>query len=826
MELCKPNQTSVTSVFNRRSLQKMLSYHEEILLLFLLIFPPVAYGAVEIWSVTVVHVVVIVAATLFTIQMAAKGQITLYRTPVDLLVFLFLILAVFSVFLSVYPYASRIALYKILSYIAIFYLVINIIKTQKQLNVLIWAIVLFGSLFATAALTMFSGEFLGFKVFTTDNYITLTFVNRNHFAGYLEMVVWLCVGLALVNKGPKRILLLCLAVYIAVAIFFSLSRGGILGFLAGSVFIAVVFAFCYGKKKNLLLIGSFLFLVLSVMLWLGLEPVINRMETLSDPALAGKGRLEYWTGTLNMIAAHPWFGTGLGTYAHAFPRYQTEYATNLFVNHAHNDYLELTAEMGICGFLTFVSLTTLLFVASLRKLVVLKNRYLQTIGIGALASCFSLLIHSFTDFNFHIHSNAILFVVCAAIVILCTNIGDNKKALVFNISVTNRWKMPVFFIVFLLSTSAIGAVIIPYLGNTYLNKAKEYKKDKNYDMANVYLEKAIFINRGNAKHYAIMGDLKTTISFNESDTTLKNDYLVKAVENYDKALKICPVRGYYFTKKAFALQRLHRNEEAGEAFKQAVYYSPMSSYTHYDLASYYYSQGKMDKACGEYKKILKLDSRYLTSVLNQLSKAGKDYEYIKQIIPEDAALRKRFAGFLFKNENNGAGIEELAFAFDLEPTAINALAHVNGYYRVKEYDKAMKLCKEYIACFKKDFNLNIKMANIYLRLKDYDKAKEIYDRLLEEHPANATLFYYLANYYRTTKNPGQVLEYLKQAVFLKPENINYCYQLGREYKNQGLLQLAAEQLEKCLETDTGHVNSKKALARIKEMLGVNMQEYK
>jgi len=254
MELNRPKQRIITSVLRQGKLSQILLYHKEILLLFLLIFPPVAYGAVEIWSVTVVHVVVIVVATLFVIQMVAKGNITLYRTPVDLLVLLFLILVVFSVFLSVYTYASRIALYKILSYIVIFYLVINIIMTQKQLNVLLWAIVLFGSLFATAALTMLGGEFLGFKVFTTDNYITLTFVNRNHFAGYLEMVVWLCLGLALVNKGAKKILLLCLAVYIAVAIFFSLSRGGILGFLAGSFFISVVFAFCYGKKKNLLVI--------------------------------------------------------------------------------------------------------------------------------------------------------------------------------------------------------------------------------------------------------------------------------------------------------------------------------------------------------------------------------------------------------------------------------------------------------------------------------------------------------------------------------------------------------------------------------------------
>ena len=36
-----------------------------------------------------------------------------------------------------------------------------------------------------------------------------------------------------------------------------------------------------------------------------------------------QGRLETYRSTLRMIADHPWFGTGLGTFVWSFPAYRS-----------------------------------------------------------------------------------------------------------------------------------------------------------------------------------------------------------------------------------------------------------------------------------------------------------------------------------------------------------------------------------------------------------------------------------------------------------------------------------------------------------------------
>ena len=117
----------------------------KILFFFLLIFMPLAHGTVEVWSVTVFHAVSVLIAALWMISMVKDGHISFYRTPLDLPVLMFVSLAFISVFYSVYPYASRIELYKIINYIFIFYFVINTMRRKEDMLSLVWLVALLGS---------------------------------------------------------------------------------------------------------------------------------------------------------------------------------------------------------------------------------------------------------------------------------------------------------------------------------------------------------------------------------------------------------------------------------------------------------------------------------------------------------------------------------------------------------------------------------------------------------------------------------------------------------------------------------------------------------
>jgi O-antigen ligase len=103
---------------------------------------------------------------------------------------------------------------------------------------------------------------------------------------------------------------------------------------------------------------------------------------LLDPA---HGRWEFVTSTLRMIGDRPWFGVGLGTWTLAYPRYATV-DLGTFVNQAHCDWLQWTAEGGI----PFGLLLLVFFLWGIRQ----GFRYIWGLGVAAV------FLHAFVDYPF------------------------------------------------------------------------------------------------------------------------------------------------------------------------------------------------------------------------------------------------------------------------------------------------------------------------------------------------------------------------------------------------------------------------------------------
>lgn len=60
------------------------------------------------------------------------------------------------------------------------------------------------------------------------------------------------------------------------------------------------------------------------------------------------GRQVIWQSTAQAINDHLPLGSGLGTFAEVYPRYEDPAeVANFYINHAHNDYLELLLELGV-----------------------------------------------------------------------------------------------------------------------------------------------------------------------------------------------------------------------------------------------------------------------------------------------------------------------------------------------------------------------------------------------------------------------------------------------------------------------------------------------
>ena len=209
----------------------------------------------------------------------------------------------------------------------------------------------------------------------------------------LDSIYWRSAPRLLLSEMPILsflMLLICLA-----AMLMTYSRVGVvLSFMV----LAVAFAgFFYrdlrrrGWVAAALVIGGLTALVFLEIL---AGNVIQRFE---EEGFVDQGRLETYRSTLRMIADHPWFGTGLGTFVWSFPAYRSDVSMWGVWIFAHSTPLELAADLGL-------PLTGLIGLAWLVVLVVLirgvrTRRNDRIVPAGALAVAILILAHSFIDFS-------------------------------------------------------------------------------------------------------------------------------------------------------------------------------------------------------------------------------------------------------------------------------------------------------------------------------------------------------------------------------------------------------------------------------------------
>jgi O-antigen ligase len=115
-----------------------------------------------------------------------------------------------------------------------------------------------------------------------------------------------------------------------------------------------------------------------------------------------------WRDDLRLIRQHPWLGTGLGTFPVAFTAVQTTFLGE-FVNHAHNDYLELAGDLGVPAALALIAGIFFVFVRAVRTFLFGEGNFERIVALGCAGSITAMLLHAMADFNLYIPGNALVF---------------------------------------------------------------------------------------------------------------------------------------------------------------------------------------------------------------------------------------------------------------------------------------------------------------------------------------------------------------------------------------------------------------------------------
>jgi len=256
-----------------------------------------------------------------------------------------------------------------------------------------------------------------------------TYVNRNHFAGLLEMALPFAVmypvavlrGTHSRYSAPARPALvacawLAVAAAILLGIIHSLSRMGFIAALA-SLFVMGALALGAGRRawRRWLAVGLAGALVLFAFIFLPPNDLIARFgELAATEELSGDTRVQIWREAVRVIAAFPVFGCGLGGFQSAFYRYK-QMAPQLTIDFAHNDYLQLLAELGLVGFALLAALVVAALWAAVRGAVKGGRPEVSALGLAATGALAAILLHSLVDFNLYVPANALQLTWIAAI---------------------------------------------------------------------------------------------------------------------------------------------------------------------------------------------------------------------------------------------------------------------------------------------------------------------------------------------------------------------------------------------------------------------------
>jgi O-antigen ligase len=123
--------------------------------------------------------------------------------------------------------------------------------------------------------------------------------------------------------------------------------------------------------------------------------------------LSDEGRLETYRSTLRMIADHPWFGTGQGTFVWSFPAYRSAKVSILGVwDRAHSTPLELASDLGL-PLAGLIVLAWLIVLGVLIRGIRIRHRDL-IVPVAALTVAILGLVHSFVDFSLQISGYSII----------------------------------------------------------------------------------------------------------------------------------------------------------------------------------------------------------------------------------------------------------------------------------------------------------------------------------------------------------------------------------------------------------------------------------
>ncbi|MBI4169049.1 MAG: O-antigen ligase family protein [Acidobacteria bacterium] len=306
-------------------------------------------------------------------------------------------------------------------------------EAGRRLALCIVAIGTFEALYGLAEYLTGHQHIFGYRKRHYLHSVTGSYINKNHFAGLMEIALLVALGLywdqrrtarrspgwrswlvslSDARRGASGLLLLAIGLT-GSALLLSFSRSGIaFGLVTAVALLCWLGAGREGSVARAARSVAMVAVVLAPLAWFGRHEIAASFAQVPSDAEAPGGRQDLWLATAGIVGDYPVFGTGLGTFRNLLPHYATP-AIHRYFDHAHNGYLEIASGVGLPAAALAVAAVLWLLARALGA--ARRAAAGRGLAAGAAAACAALLLHELTDFNLAIPANALLFSVCLGI---------------------------------------------------------------------------------------------------------------------------------------------------------------------------------------------------------------------------------------------------------------------------------------------------------------------------------------------------------------------------------------------------------------------------
>ena len=258
-----------------------------------------------------------------------------------------------------------------------------------------------------------------------------SYVNHNNFAGFVSLALPVAIAMALGDLRrsgrltPRGLALLGTACGLAITVFASGSRGALVALFIG-LSALTVFSIQRGGQESPQAAAFRRFAILAVAVLLigaiSAIPGITRSRLLNVFEIGGSGlyRIDMLMASVRAFAERPVMGYGLGAFGDAVAPFKLGHG-DVRSDRAEGDAIEFLVEGGALLVLALFAFGVFVWREAAEPIARGRDRSGRWLRLGALAGCFTMLVHSLFDFGFRIPANALAFAILLGIATATTD---------------------------------------------------------------------------------------------------------------------------------------------------------------------------------------------------------------------------------------------------------------------------------------------------------------------------------------------------------------------------------------------------------------------